>query len=64
MPVDEGPGKTVGIKSHCLQTSFELSRAETERPVSYDPSIPIDSFDLIERLVIVHLGGMRKRASP
>jgi hypothetical protein len=58
VPVDDGPGKPVG--KHSLQTSFELSRAETERLVSYNLSIPIESFDLVEqRLVIVHLGGVR-----
>ena len=60
MPVDDGQAKPVGINRHSLQTSFELSRAETERLVSYNPSIPIDSFDLVEqRLVIVHPGGVR-----
>ena len=28
-------------------SSFELSRADTERLVSYNPSIPIESFDLV-----------------
>ena len=60
MPVDDGPGKPVGINRRSLQTSFELSRAETERLVSDNPSIPIEGFDLVEqRLVIVHLGGVR-----
>lgn len=29
------------------QSSFEMSRAETERLVSYNPAIPIESFDLV-----------------
>jgi hypothetical protein len=54
MPVDDGPGKPVGINK------YSLSRAATERLVSYNPSIPIESFDLVEqRLVIVQLGGAR-----
>jgi hypothetical protein len=51
MPVDDGPGKPVGINRHSLQTSFELSRAETERPVSYDPSIA--GFEMRRVLVTV-----------
>lgn len=29
------------------QSSFEMSRAETERLVSYNPAVPIESFDLV-----------------
>lgn len=29
------------------QSSFEMSRAETERLVAYNPAIPIESFDLV-----------------